>query len=680
MRENNISNPLISLITSKIYSFAKEHKLLFGFLIVYLIIRIILFNINHTEWGDTFRMIRSADYIWNYSIWPWDEKRWPLYSLLLVPGVAFNIPILWGRFLSLIISILIIVYAYFFYLRYFIGSISKFDKARNSQLGLGLPSGDGYSKSNTNKMYAVLVSALTATSSVFAYWSLRVMADPVFTLLVIAFLFYFIRRGNYYGSTILLKKAYINISLQSVYINTSLSLLLLCITMTRLEGLFLLFGVLFFLFFRKRFWELLLYLMPQVLIYIPWTLYAKFIYDGPVNNDYLEEAKGFVFDFARFEYFATYTLFILVIPILTYFVFYGLWIYLLPQFNNKNDKGKSKISPSSVKKKLFIVEWYSIGYQKLQNLETLPLFIFIGLEVLVGFVWTPSLPRIYTPIIPFLIMFAVLGIQRFDINKNRKSFLIWGIIFLIGFAALQYKLKLYFLGASKILFIGIILINVFVLVVSLNPILKTLQKLIYKKSAEDEKPGLVHQQRNQLYKWILISAFLFLNIVASFTIIHNQKDIYKSVNLAIEFLNSETNGVVAYSDETGNSAWYLRDRPHYLLQNSVVEPRVQYEYLKRNKAKYLLWTNEFNRGSMFDDPKTDCVSFQDKNILTPQEEIPLQLDSHVYSCDADCIGCYKLLYSREVEIYDYWNNLLFKLGIIENNDATRFVSKVYEVE
>ena len=80
----------------KINNLIKSHKFFISFLVLYIIIRFILLNVNYTEWGDTFRMIRGADYLARFQ-WPWDEKRWPMYSLILLPGIIFNDPLLWER-------------------------------------------------------------------------------------------------------------------------------------------------------------------------------------------------------------------------------------------------------------------------------------------------------------------------------------------------------------------------------------------------------------------------------------------------------------------------------------------------------------------------------------------------------------------------------------------------------
>src|SRR5690606_32255232 len=122
-------------------------------------------------------------------------------------------------------------------------------------------------------------------------------------------------------------------------------------TMTRLEGIFVLFSVIFYLLthnllvlnkfnifkaanliysnIRGKFKEMIILLLPQLLIYAPWTIYAKFIYKGEVSNDYFNEFDLFKFNLSRFEYFGMYTLFILVAPLTLYFMFLGIKYFLL---------------------------------------------------------------------------------------------------------------------------------------------------------------------------------------------------------------------------------------------------------------------------------------------------------------------------------------------------------------
>ncbi len=526
---------------------------LFLFLSAYVLLRFFLLNINYTEWGDTFRMIRGAEYLTHFD-WPWDEKRWPFYSLLLIPGIWLQAPVIWGRILSVFISATTLYYVYKFYEKYF----------------------------SKNKTYSMLAVILTGTSTVFAYWSFRVKADPVFSLLVLVYSFYFI--GLYQNSS----------KSRSYKSKFMLSAILLMLTMTRLEGLFMLTGTgLFFLLksLRKTMKDIFIFFVPQILIYFPWTLYAKILYKGPVSNDYLQEVQTFVFDLNRFGYFFTYTLFILVLPIFTYFAIYGA--------------------------KKLIKTLQSQGVKA--YLPFIPIGAFIVQEFIIGFIWTPSLPRIYTPVIPFLIMFVAFGIEKWKID--RVKFIVGVAGLTVFFAIFQYKYQMYFLGASKVLF-GLI---VFSSIVSIAIVVL-----------------------NWRVKKLLIILAILMNITISYVIINNQRLIYKSVVQGIDYVLEETSGVVAYSDETGNTEWYLRDRGYYLPRDIQPEKASeQYKTFQENNVDYMLWTDEFNRGSRFIEPKVDSR--------------------------------YRLKAVYSQAIRDPFDILLDKVGLIEDSDYTIFITKIYEI-
>ncbi len=560
-----------------LHKIVSANRPLFIFIIGYLVIRVLLLNANYTEWGDTFRMIRAADYLSNGS-WPWDEKRWPLYSVFLIPGIWLNAPIFWGRMLSIFISTGSIVMIYAFYLKF----ISRKDDSLHSS-----------TVASQRKLYALLASIFAVTSSIFGYWSIRVMADPLFALLILIYFYYLpdlYKKNNHR------------------VLEYTLSGLLLAITMTRLEGIFVaLATALFFLIYpahgrnftpslkksiinitdNSR--KILIFFIPQVLIYFPWTLYAKVLYKGEVSNDYLDEIETFVFNLERFKYFFTYTFFILVIPLTAYFIWNGV----------------KSIKESKNTDIIFLI----------------PLLLFILQELLIGFIWTPSLPRIYMPLIPFLAMLFVFGIENFRRRKVEiRKYLIINLSLTFLFVYLQYNQKLYFLGASKLLFAIIIISNLFLM---FFPILKWESKKVF------------------------VAAIIILNLLITSVVIYNQSYIYKSVVKGIEFV-TPLDGITAYSDETGNAEWYLRSHGFYLDPgNNINDTNEQYQLLKSNNVSYMLWTNEFNRASYFIDPKID-----------PR---------------------FELIYVFQQPIRDPLDKVADRLNILDDSDYMVFTTKIYKV-
>ena len=540
----------------------KYNNLFLIFIIIYLILRAFFINVNFTEWGDTFRMIRAAEFM-THGAWPWDEKRWPAYSLLLVPGIWTQSVILWGRILSLVATLGTLYFVYKFYI-----------KLSLDFKGLKLD------------YYALIAVILLAVNPTFAYWGFRVMADPVFAFLVIFYSYLFI---TFYQKS--LKDSLKNKEIV-------LALLLLVITMTRLEGLFMFFGSVAFFCLAKNAKRIILYSIPQILIYFPWTVYAKFLYQGPVSNDYLKEAETFVFNLDRFMYFFTYTGFILVLPMLVYFLIIGC-LKLKNAINMQN---------------------------KAIWMAYVPVALFILQEFLIGFIWTPSLPRIYTPIIPFLILLTVYGFEHTSFTKNNIKPAVSIFLITIIFAILQYQEKMYFLGASKILFA--LIIGSSLLACALIFLNKSFTKLA------------------------LVGLMFFVGLFASAVIINNQKDIYKSVLQSIylsqAIIESQPSTTFAYSDETGNTSWYLKNNVYYLDPGNEMENLdEQYELLTSQGVDYLIVTNEFNRGSQFLDPKDD-----------PRYQI---------------VGVFN------VPIYDLAENMLDYLGLELKEDVPVFITKVYQV-
>ena len=532
----------------RIYKYINDNKPFFYFFFFYVVARIFLINVNFTEWGDTFRMIRGASFLSNGS-WPFDEKRLPFYSLLLVPGIWLNAEILWGRLLSLVSSFVTLLFVYLFYLKFI----------------------------SDNKKFALLSVITLSLTSVFAYWSFRVMADPIFTTLIILFVYFFMSFNTSSKGKKLLTFKKVGI----------LSFLLLVITMTRIEGAFLAFGVGLLFLIKRKWLDTFVVFIPQVLIYVPWIIYTKLIYSGNIQNDYFEEAKGFIFSFPRFEYFFSYTAFVLVVPCLIVFLIFGVSYWR-----------KSKLFESSL--------W-------------LPLATFLILELIVGFIWTPSLPRIYMPIIPFIVMLSVFGIEKIDLYKHRILFIAANLVSLGLFVYLQSSQKLYFLGASKLLFVLIIGSSILISVSAFLP---------------------------NYFNRIVFGSVITLSVLISGIVIYNQKNIYKTVKQGIDFIN-EGPGFTAYSDETGNTEWYLKDDSVYLPQNVQMEGEFQYRVLKKWNVKYLLWTNEFNRGSAFVDPKADTR--------------------------------YTLLAVFKEEIKDPFDVLLNSLKMVKDESSQVFYTKVYLV-
>ena len=123
--------------------------------LVFFALHVCLININYAEWGDSYRILRASEFIRKGS-YPQDEKRAPLYSLVLALRPSQVDQVIWGRVVMLVISSVILGVFYLL-----LGEF-KLDK-RTKELALWM----------------------AALNPVFLYWSIRIMADVPFTLLVL---------------------------------------------------------------------------------------------------------------------------------------------------------------------------------------------------------------------------------------------------------------------------------------------------------------------------------------------------------------------------------------------------------------------------------------------------------------------------------------------------------------
>lgn len=333
----------------------------------YLLLRLVLFNLNATEWGDSFRMLRAAREILDGG-YPLDEKRLPLFSLLLAPAALTKNEIGFARFEVLVISLLIL------YLTYLLaGKIFPKMKGR------------------------LWVLVLTALNPIFFYWSLRIMAGPLLTLLVLLSFYIFYTSASPFW----------------------LGLLAALACLTRYEGIFLAAG--FFLYFavRRRYREAAAYLLPSFLLAVPWLVVTKLLVKGQTSQAYFTELATFTFDWNRLKFFIFSYLFLFVAPLAAYLIFRGGQVL-------KKADGKG---------------WWE---------KHLPLLVFIGLETAMALVWTPSVPRILLPLVPLLAILAVAGWESLSTRRRaRKTTFCWGVGLTILYALGQYWGRYFFLGLSR---------------------------------------------------------------------------------------------------------------------------------------------------------------------------------------------------------------------------------------
>lgn len=473
-----------------------NYKYLILFLIGYTLLRVVIINVNVTEWGDSFRILRAAESLLHFS-YPLDEKRLPLFSALLAPGLLFLEPVLWGRIYAILASLVnLSLTAVLFKLIY--------PKAKQSHL--------------------VLVMTLLAFNPIFFYWSLRIMAETTFAMFVL--LAFVVCRGRF------MNRPYV------------MGLILSLSALTRYEG-FLLAGAFGLSYLLKKDWRSLVKTFSVwVLLVAPWFILTKIILRGGTSDAYVAELTTFNFDLYRLGYFLTYSLFFVGSPILL--------ALLLPRL--------SKL-PSR---------------RNLLDLISNPLLTFVLLEFALFFVWTPSLPRIMLPTIPLATIFVVKNLVEVNLKENRQILIFISLLSVICYLLFQFKFRLYFLVLSYT-GLGLILFSSFWGIVAL------------------------WAGSKKLFLIAVLGTFL----ISSFVVVANQRLVYSTVYEASKYA-SALSGKIAYSDETGVSAWYLGEKGIYYPQQASLSSIEQGQWLQENKVSSVLDTNEFNRGSRLDVSKMGC--------------------------------------------------------------------------
>lgn len=225
--------------------------------ILFISLHLFLLNINFAEWGDSYRILRASEFLRSYD-YPSDEKRPPLYSLILSFRPGGVDPIVWGKVIMLLVSALTFI---------------LFTKISSEFF--------------TNNPYKTNLASLFLTlNPVFLYWSLRIYADVFFAMIVLLATLVYMKRYKKANS-------YQNIFLLGFI--TTLGIV------TRFEG-FVLFGALGMgIIFsggfvrlvdqlRENLGKALSYVLTVILMVFPY-----FLWRNPLTSSYLSEPTSRVF-------------------------------------------------------------------------------------------------------------------------------------------------------------------------------------------------------------------------------------------------------------------------------------------------------------------------------------------------------------------------------------------------
>lgn len=243
----------------KIANYFKSHLFL-SLLLVYVLSHILVININSAEWGDSYRILRSALSIEDSLSYPSDEKRPPLMAAMLAIRPDDIDPVSWGRVFVFGIGVL---------------SFMLFFRLAKHVAQAGLVEHDN------QESYLVLACILYIFNPVLFYWSLRVMTD-------VLFLFFVLLAFTTYYTLPTRSKTYLCLGLL-----VGLSIL------TRFEGyiLGLAFGSGILLEFitnrnsRKFIMHACMYALGALVLVVPYLVYRN-----PFTSSYLAEPQGRAYD------------------------------------------------------------------------------------------------------------------------------------------------------------------------------------------------------------------------------------------------------------------------------------------------------------------------------------------------------------------------------------------------
>lgn len=396
-RLGRFMNLLRKITSSKFFNLE-----IFSF-IIFIVIHIGLFNVNTAEWGDSYRILRASEFIRNWT-YPSNEKRPPLFSIFTALRPVFIEPVIWGRVVMLIFSILSFLL--------FSNLVKMYIK---------------------NQKYRFLATMLFIFNPIYLYWSIRIMADVPFSFFVMLGFFIskkmpdnsikkYILLGLISGLSILTRfEGYL--FLISLLAGAILNELNLKIDLKKVNRLV---PVLFSQ--TSKNWKKIITLGVTALITIfPWILYRN-----PFDSSYFGETTRRIYDLKMVWVYLVSLLFSLGFVVAFYFIFRGYRI--IGDFFSKN----------------------------------VDIALFTILELVLILLWPSAVPRLFVVLMPLFILILTKCIENnleLAENVNKKK-IISNLVFpflLLVFVLSQYFLRLQFLITDKILFGLLVFIQIVVI-------------------------------------------------------------------------------------------------------------------------------------------------------------------------------------------------------------------------
>jgi len=362
-------------------------KKLLLFLLFFLVLRVLLFNVNISEWGDSYHIVRAAESLRENFSYPVDEKRLPLFSVLIALNPLPVEMMVWAKILQVFLTLGILFLTYKLSRRFF---------------------------PTLSEDYCLMTIAYCLFSPVFLYWSIRVVGGVLLTFLVLlAFEIYYEgapRARSYHGRWA-----------------AGLGVVCGLAALTRYEGFLLAgaFGLAFLL--AKKVKPLILYLSFFILVVSPWFIRNFLVFGSPLHSTYFSEPSTYTYNLKTVLIFVTSLVFLFGFTPAFYFIARGV--------------RRVAAGPWLVNN----------GQHKVLQLQHLPLLIFIVLELLLILFWPAAVPRLFLPLIPFFTIFLFGDLNSVAAGPwpaRRRWFAV--TLGLTALCVLfQYFLRLHFLVLSK---------------------------------------------------------------------------------------------------------------------------------------------------------------------------------------------------------------------------------------
>ncbi|GFP27180.1 hypothetical protein HKBW3S43_01210 [Candidatus Hakubella thermalkaliphila] len=458
------------------------------FLAIYVTLRLLLLNFNSAEIGDFYSFLLLARDI-TTGKFPIFTNRLPFYPLLLAIGLPFLDGVLWGRILSLVFSVGILILTYKIAILF-----------------------------SANKNIAFLTVALLTLNPIFAHDSLRALSEAPFVFFVMLTFYLYYRK---------------NVPWRGIFLGTSA----LLAAMTRFEGYLLIPAVLVGLIVQKRWRDistvLAIFLVPVIIL---WGRHQILTGEPPLLIQYLPQILVGPRMFDLLPLYAMHVVFMAGFPLGALWVYMGLKDGLSKQFK-----------------------------------QYLPLLVFLALELFLIYKVHPA-HRYFNALAPFFSFFLALGLLK-EYSLKKIHMLVISVILLSFFIYGSLKFQPFFVVGT---IFSAISTTIFTLLVIFIMVLSS------------KKINFAY------FKPLTVFFVVLAGIVLSTSIVLYRQYDYYTVTEASKFV-LQKEGRVAWSDETGVSTWYLRERGIGLSED--LNDDEQWVWLKKNSVDYVLVTNEYNEGA-----------------------------------------------------------------------------------